>query len=156
MRRLSVVWIVLSVFWAGVAFAGANNHKTEEAIAQARSAGLSKSTLNAFLDNVDTYKFPPRITQKILNSATKTQQTGAPGDQLLLKAIEGMVKGATVGQIDATVRKLGEDLREIAQRMPKDMSARAKKKAIIAKYNAEHPTNSNLPKPAPPKIIKGK
>lgn len=153
MRRLSLVWVILSVFWASAALSVVN-HKTEEAVAQARNAGLSKATLNAFLDNVDTYKFPPRITQKVLQTATKTQQAGAPGNQLLLKAIEGMVKGATVGQIDATVRKLGEELRKIAQTMPKDMSPRAKKKAILAKYKSDHPTNSDLPKPAPPKVIK--
>lgn len=134
-RILIIISVCCGLAWP--AFAG-SNPKLASAIADARKAGLSPSALNMFLSQADGARFSLGITKDILKYATETQKAGAPGNQLLLKASEGVAKGVAHIRIAATVRKQGEELRQIAKSLPANLSDSARRRIIAEKFRAAH------------------
>lgn len=137
-QTLAILMLCCGVL-LGLGANAATNPKLKADIAEARKSGLSKNALNIFLSQADGSRMPMDITKKILNNAIATQKTGAPGDQLLLKASEGVAKSVPSGKIYKTVNKLGEELQAIAKSVPTTLSPQARKKAIMTKFLEAHP-----------------
>lgn len=139
MKRTAIMMILCCGILLGMTAVAADNPKLKSEITEARKAGISKNALNIFLSQADGSRMPLNVTKKILNDAVATQKAGAPGDQLLLKASEGVAKSISPTRINKAVSKLGEELREIAKSVPTTLSPQARKKAIMAKFMAAHP-----------------
>lgn len=138
-QTMILVLLCCGLLGAGSAFAEINP-KLTSAIAEARKVGISKSALNIFLSQTEGARFSVGIIKDILKDATETQKAGAPGDQLLLKASEGVAKRIDHMRIAGTVHKLGLELQQIAKTLPKTVPASARKKLIMEKFRAAHPT----------------
>lgn len=139
MKRFLAMALGCGVAFTGTALFAADPPELVSTVKAARSAGLNKSTLNIFLSQANGARFPLKTTQKILGYAIETQKAGAPGDQVLVKASEGVAKRVSPGQIHKTVRKYGGELRVIAESLPKKMGADARRRAVMKKYQELHP-----------------
>ncbi len=137
-HAITLLAICYGLFAAGPVHAG-NNPKLASDIAAARKAGVSKSALDIFLSQADGARFSIGITKDILKDATATQKAGAPGDQLLLKASEGVAKGVAHIRIATTVHKLGEEYQQIAKSLPNTLTDHARRRAVMKKFREAHP-----------------